>query len=389
MIRRLLPVPKKSFLLLGPRGTGKSTWLESNIKYDLFIDLLNSQQFLKLSQNPSSIIELTSHLKPGSWVVIDEIQKIPLLLSEVHSLYERKRLNFALTGSSARKLKREGVDLLAGRALQKFMYPMVFKEYLKNYSISYAIEWGSLPLIIDNPEVKVDTLATYVNTYLKEELVSEAIIRKLDPFVRFLQIAGIYNGQILNIENLSREASVKKTTAEHYFQILEDTLIAYRVPAFQSGAKVKETKHPRFYFFDAGVARAASGLLSESLDNQWRGFSFETLILNELKAFNHYNSKYCQIFHYNISGSYNIDFIIETKKKTLSHPGEVICLEVKLSKKWNNEWNKPLLDFKTVTKTKIKQLIGVYLGKDRLSVNGVSVYPIETFLNELYDGKIF
>lgn len=389
LINRLLKPPKKSFLLLGPRGTGKSTWLAQNIKPEVSVDLLISSQFLHLSQDPSRLANLVSHLKPGAWVVIDEIQKIPALLSEVHALYENKRLNFALSGSSARKLKREGVDLLAGRALQKFMFPMVYLEYADYQNISETINWGSLPLIIDEPEYRSETLATYVETYLKEELVAEALIRKLDPFVRFLQIAGLYNGQILNMENISREAAVKRTTVEHYFQILEDTLLGLRLSAFHTGSKVKETTHPRFYFFDPGIARACAGLLGEELDSIWKGFSLETLILNEIRAYNHYYNKNKPIFHYNLSGSYDIDFIIETKRKTHSHPRELICIEVKSSKTWKNKWCKPSLDFKAANKSNVKSIIGIYMGKDRLTINGVAIYPVETFLSELYKGNIF
>lgn len=374
---------------MGPRGTGKSTWLRDSYPKSLFIDLLESERFLELHTSPQKLRELVRHLEPKTWVVIDEIQKVPNLLSEVHQIYETQKLNFALSGSSARKLRAGGADLLAGRALQTFLFPLVHSEYSEHLTLDEAINWGTLPSIVMEKEFRERTLTTYVQTYLKEEILSESLVRKLDPFTRFLRVAGQRNGQLLNTENIARESSVKRTTADHYFGILEDTLLGYQLPALRRGYKKKEVAHSKFYFFDAGVARAAAGLVREQVDGLWLGFALETLILNEIKAYNSYSEKERPLYHYSVTGGYDIDFVIETKLKTYSQPGELLCIEAKLSKTWNPKWCDPMLDFKGLTKSKVKGLYGLYLGKDRRTIRGVEILPIPVFLKMLYKGEIF
>lgn len=389
MLKRRLELPEKSFLLFGPRGTGKSTLVRSRLKGVLEIDLLKSKNLLPLIQNPNLLADLTGHLKAGDWVFIDEIQKIPALLDEVHALYEERNLNFALTGSSARKLRRGGANLLAGRALQTFLFPFTFDEFKRVLSIDDALEWGTLPGVVIDPKNRGETLATYVETYLRQELLEEGLIRKIDPFVRFLQIAGLYHAQILNIENIAREARVGRTTVDKYFQVLEDTLIGYRLPAFVEGSKAKEVSHPKFYLFDSGVSRACAGLLDDPVDSVWRGFSFESFILNELRAYNHYAHRNRELYHHAITGSYDIDFVVETRKKTHSVRRETIAISVKNTKKWDARSNKPLVEFRSSSKTQVRHLFGIYRGSQILTQSGVSVLPVEEFLSRLAAGSIF
>ncbi len=389
MLKRQIKLPNKSFFLLGPRGTGKSTVIRDQVKVDLTLDLLKSTVYLPLLRNPNLLAELTGHLKSGDWVFIDEVQKIPALLDEVHALYEEKHLNFALSGSSARKLRRGGANLLAGRALQASLFPFVFIEYKGVATIDEAIDWGTLPLVVTDLKNRKQTLSSYVETYLKQELIEEGLIRKLDPFVRFLEAAGLYNAQVLNIENVAREAGVSRTTVDKYFQILEETLIGFRLPALSEGIKTKEVQHPKFYLFDSGVARACAGQLGDDVDSIWRGFALETLILNELRAYNHYSDKNRSLFFYQISGGYDIDFIVETKKKTLSHPRQAVLISVKYSKKWDKRWNDPLVDFKNNAKTKVSRMFGIYRGDQILTQGEVTVYPIQVFLEKLFDGSIY
>ena len=386
---RVVIPPSKTFLLLGPRGTGKSTWLAQAFPRALTIDLLDSRRFLALSRDPASLAELVAPLRRGDWVVIDEIQRIPALLDEVHRLYEQHRgIHFALSGSSARKLRRAGANLLAGRALQVQMLPFVWPEYRNVWSIDQACEWGTLPLVVSDPGHRAATLATYVESYLKEEITAEALVRSLDPFVRVLQVAGLYNGQILNLENLSRESAVKRSTVERYFQILEDTLLASRVPAVSLGIRTKETTHPKFFLFDTGVARAAAGLARDQVDSVWKGFAFEALLHHELHGYASLAGKDRPLFHYSVSGSFDVDFLVQTRPKTLSAPRQFVAIEAKLGGKFKPQWAGGLRTLLRECGSQIRRGIIVYTGKDRLKIDEIDVMPAALFLDELHAGRI-
>lgn len=387
VIKRFLSLPKRTFLLLGPRGTGKSTLIRQQIQFDLEIDLLKSKFFLPLSANPSLLEDWTQALKKGAWIYIDEIQKIPALMDEVHSLYESQKFNFALSGSSARKLKRGGGNLLAGRALTAQLFPFTYSEYELHHNLNQALEWGSLPQVINEPDFRKDFLSSYVETYLREELIEEGMIRKLEPFLRFLQVVGIYNGQILNIENIARESHVARATVDKYFEILEETLIGFRLHPFRPKWNAKELTHPKFYLFDSGVARGCAGLLNEELDASWLGFSLETLVINEVRAYNYYFNIHRPLYYYKQSGGYEIDLIIENRKKTLSSPQQLTAIEIKSARKWDSRWNAPLFDLKEKSKGKIKRLVGVYRGDRFIQFKNLDIYPVEQFLTLLSQGE--
>lgn len=388
MYKRLISRPKKSFLLLGPRGTGKSTWLRTT-SFDLAIDLLKSRTRLDFQADPGILHDQVSNLKPGSWVLIDEVQKIPELLDEVHSIYEEKKIHFALSGSSARKLKRSGVNLLAGRALSYSMFPLIYPEYGAHQNIQTLVEWGTLPLVMDQPEFRAETLDTYVDTYLRQELLEEGLIRNLAPFSRFLKVAGLRNGQILNTERIASDCKVGRTTVDKYFEVLIDTLIGYRLPAYLPGLKEKEVSHSKFYFFDSGVARAASGQTGHSVSPESWGFYFETYLLNEIRAYLSYKKIKNNLFHYAVSGSGDIDLIIQHRPREISRAEQVTLVEFKASHDWDSKWTKSLLDFSARNKKiKIQRLIGVYLGDRRLTQKDVEILPVFEFLSELNSGKI-
>lgn len=388
-IERSLALPNKSFLLLGPRGTGKSTLLKMKIRPKLDINLLKSIQYLPLRQNPSLLQEWVGHLKPGDWVVIDEVQKIPELMDEIHSIYEEKKLNFAITGSSARKLKRGGANLMAGRALQVRMFPLVYSEIGQLTHFKDILDWGVLPGVITDAENRRDTLATYVEMYLKQELIEEGLIRKLEPFVRFLKTAGVYNAQVLNVENIARESHLKRTTVDTYFEVLEETLIGQRLPALQLNLQTKEVQHSKFYFFDSGVARACAGLIFEDVDSVWRGFAMETYILHELRAYNSYQKKDKNIYFYKVSGGIEVDFLVEIEKKTMSRQQSLLAIEVKSSTHWDRRWSQLLADLLENKKSRIKRAVGVYMGDQIITQNGVEILPLKIFLKKLSDGEFF
>jgi len=390
MFPRLLTPPKKTFFLFGPRGTGKSTWLAQHFsKAEVDIDLLRSDLYLRLLARPDELRALTAHVAPGGWVVIDEVQRVPALLTEVHALYEQRKLQFALTGSSARKLRRGGADLLAGRALVREMFALVYPELPPEYGVEARLQFGSLPGLVAEPQHAVGFLSSYVETYLRQEIMAEGLIRKLEPFSRFLAVVGAMNGQVLNLQNVARESDVARATVDHYFEILEDTLLGTRLTPYRPGALVKEISHPKFYFFDSGVARGAANLLHEPFDSVARGFALETLLLAELRAYNHNAGKGRGLYCYHSEGGLEIDFIVELRKKTIQRPAEVICIEAKTASKWDARWCKPIRSLAEKKALKVTRSIGVYLGKERLTYDGFEVWPLPEFLTQLHDGAIF
>jgi predicted AAA+ superfamily ATPase len=385
---RILDAPQKSFLLLGPRSTGKSTWLSKNYPRALKVDLLESDRFLELSARPSALRELTEPLSAKSWVVIDEIQKIPGLLDEVHSIYEKKKLNFAITGSSARKLKKSQANLLGGRLLDIKFFPLVYPEFGSEFDVDACIDWGCLPQVATDYKNAVPVLSSYLTTYLRQELLEESVIRKLDPFRRFLDAAGMMNGQILNKENLARESGVKRPTIDHYFGILEDTLLGSYVDSFCPGYKTKEVRHPKFYLFDTGVVRACAGLLNQRLESDYRGFLFETFLLAQIRAYLSLNNKYFPIQHYSISQSYDVDFVVMTKKPVMGRKGSYVNIESKLGKKFKPEWTAGLLDLAKHSRGQVESSHIVYCGKDMIERDGVKIWPVALFCEQLFAGAV-
>ncbi len=277
---------------------------------------------------------------------------------------------------------------MAGRALQNYLFPFVYNEFHNYSDVKTVIEWGCLPSVVLDVENRVETLASYVETYLKQELMEEGLIRKLDPFARFLKVAGIYNAQVLNVENIARESHVNRTTVDKYFEIVEDTLLGFRLPSIQLGINAKEVIHPKFYFFDTGVARASAGLIYEEIDNVWRGFAFETYVMHEVRSYNSYFKRNKDLFYYRVSGGSEIDLLVETQKKTLSKFKKFTAIEIKYSKKWDKRWSKDIEDIKSKSKN-IESLVGVYVGSEILTQGNITVYPIEKFLEKLWGGEFF
>ncbi|MCM2322900.1 MAG: AAA family ATPase [Oligoflexia bacterium] len=387
MFKRLLAPPKRSFFLFGPRGVGKSTWLRSTLPEALTFDLLDSRLFLSLSRDPGSLEERIGHPPRGTWICIDEIQRAPELLNEVHRLMELKGWNFALSGSSARKLRRGGANLLAGRAITVNMEPFTLAEVPGK--VSSLIEWGSLPLVILHPEDAAEVLATYVHTYVREEIREEGLVRRVEPFLRFLQVAGALNGMQLNASNIAREAQVPRSNVDSYFSILEDTLMGHFLPAYQPKIKVREQTHAKFYWFDPGVARAAAGLSHEIVDGLWLGRALETLIFHELRVYNQVSRKHRPIRFYRTKSGTEVDFLIETRRPTASSKSQVVCIEVKHAERWDTKWETPIRSMAESGELAVNKMLGVYLGKETLSRDGFEVLPVETFLAALFNDEIF
>lgn len=373
---------------MGPRGVGKSTFVQDQIKPDLSLDLLNAKTYRKLSLDPSSLEEMVAPLKKNQIVFIDEIQKIPALLDEVHRLIESKKIKFIMTGSSARKLKRGGANLLAGRALGLKMYPLTLHE-LANYKINDVLKYGTLPSVFQKGKAIEEYLYSYVENYLKEEIFQESLSRNLNQFSLFTQAAGQYHGQILNYENISREIGLSGDTINSWFQILEDTLVGSRLKAYTPGVFKRENKHPKFYWFDSGVAWATTGNNFDEIPAEYKGYQFEALILNELRTYFETNRKKYEIFYFAIPQIGDIDFIIRTRRKTLSQPEQIVTVEVKSSTKLKNGFDKINQALAEKIPQKIQAQLAVYLGQDHLKKNGLEVLPLDLFIKKLWRHELF
>lgn len=389
MVGRLLKPPERSFFLFGARGTGKSTWLRQRFPDALMLDLLDTSLQLELMADPHKLETLVGKRPAGSWVVLDEVQKIPALLDEVHRLMELRRWRFVLCGSSARKLKRGGADLLAGRAVTLAMEPFCSAELGDGFDREYSLEWGMLPIVqVDRSNV-ADVLTAYVGTYLKEEIQAEGMIRRFPPFARFLAIAGQMNAQMLNAQNVARDAAIPRSSVDGYFSLLTDTLLAHFLPPYRPGLKVREGAHPKFFWVDAGIARAAAGLLRDPVDRAWRGASLETLIYHELRVHNSVAGKHRHVAYYRTAAGAEIDFVIETRKQQSGRPAHVVCVEVKLSPRWERRWERSMRDLQTLKGIKVDKMIGVYTGERSYYFDGLDVWPVEVFLRNLHLGKVF
>jgi len=388
-IPRLLRCPDRSFFLFGPRGTGKSTWLRQVLPGAVRFDLLDTSLYLELSRDPHRLEALIGKRSLGSWIVLDEIQKIPSLLDEVHRLMETRRWRFALCGSSARKLRRGGANLLAGRAITLNMEGFSAAELGSDFDLEFSLNWGALPFVQLERHNAADILEAYVNTYLKEEIREEGLVRNVSPFLRFLNVAGQLNGQSVHGQNIAREASLPRSTVDTYFSILVDTLLGHFLPAWRPGLKVREAAHPKFYWFDPGIARAAAGLIREPADRVWQGAALETLIFHELRVYNESSRKRRPLAYYRTASGVEIDFIIESTKRHTNAPAHLVAVEVKRAEKWNRSWESGLRNLASQEGVKADRLIAVYTGTRTYHFEGLDVLPVSEFLQRLYQGKVF
>ncbi|MBP1732822.1 MAG: hypothetical protein H6Q55_3251 [Deltaproteobacteria bacterium] len=388
-VQRLLKPPERSFFLFGPRGVGKSTWLRDVLPQGRYFDLLDSSLYLELSRDPSRLEAMTGSLGANTWVVLDEVQKIPDILDEVHRLIENRKWRFALCGSSARKLRRKGTNLLGGRALTRELGGFSWQELGDLFDLKFSLQWGLLPWVQLDRGSAADILSSYVNTYVKQEIKEEGIVRSLPPFLRFLGIAGQLNGQMINAQNIAREASVPRSSVDVYFSILVDTLLGHFLPAYRPNVKVREQTHPKFYWFDPGVARAAAGILFDPVDRLWQGTALETLVYHEIRVFNHVHNKNRTIYFYRTGSGSEIDFVIETQKAQVSSKPRVICIEVKLAERWDRRWEQPMRSLKEGTSIRMEKMFGVYTGKKTYHFDGVEVLPVEDFFKRLHLGDVF
>jgi len=378
MIPRCFNAPNQSYFLFGPRGSGKSTFLKATYPDAFYIDLLKPDIQRKYQSRPETIIEQV-HANPSiKTFIVDEIQKVPELLGAVHSLIEEKQnKQFILTGSSARKLKRSGTDLLAGRALLRQMHPFMLSELGKHSDFIKVLNFGLLPLIIlaENPE---DTLDTYISLYIREEVQYEGLVRNIGNFSRFLEAISFSHASVLNISNVARECEVERKVVENYISILEDILLAARMQVFSKRAKRALISHPKFYLFDTGIFRALRP--KGPLDNPHEidGAALEGLVFQHLKAWNAYQNNPFEIYFWRSRSGVEVDFILYGRKG-------IYAIEVKNTDKIRSDDTRSLREFRRDYPS--SYLIFLYRGKDRLFRDGILCFPCNDFLNGLDPDK--
>jgi predicted AAA+ superfamily ATPase len=381
VIARALPLPSTSFFLLGPRGTGKTTWLRNALPDALWFDLLRTATFLDLSRDPEAFRRRVEAKDRGTWIVVDEVQRLPTLLNEVHALIAEhgRRFRFALSGSSARKLKRLDVNLLAGRAINRQFFPLTAAEVGFDVPIERVLRFGLLPQMWTEPELAVDALDAYVSNYLREEVQQEAMVRRLDAFARFLQVAALMNGQVANVAGLARDAAVARPTVQGYFETLIDTLIGTWLPAWRRRAKVKEVASPKFYLFDPGVARALAGRIREPLESAERGPLLETWVLHELRAAIAIQNVGGELHYWRTPSGSEVDFI-------WTRGSRAVGIEVKATTRWRQADGAAIRGL--LEAGALRSGYVVYTGTAEMKDGDVWVMPIANFLRRLTAGDV-
>jgi uncharacterized protein len=381
MYRRRLNRPRSSFFLLGPRGTGKSTWARSEFPSAYRIDLLDEARYQAYLADPALFAGELRTVRPGGWVLVDEIQRLPALLNEVHRALEDRRLKFALTGSSARKLRHGGTNLLGGRARQLTMFPFVPEELAHDFRLERALRHGTVPLVWDSEEPE-HTLLAYVQTYLKEEIQAEAVVRNLPGFARFLPVAGLMHGQTLNVSSLAREAGVARQTVTGYVQVLEDTLLAVTLDAYEAKLRVRERRHPKFYLFDAGVARALKRQLGP-VSAEERGSLLEGFAFMLLRFYRERASLCDDIAYWAPAEAHKteVDFV-------LSRGRETVAVEVKATRTLRPS---DVRGLRAIGELRgLARRILVFLGPRALTTpDGIDVWPFEIFARALAEGTVW
>ena len=373
-INRRLDLPnlldKKSLFLLGPRQTGKTSLIQNSVPDVHYYDLLDSSTYLTLSREPGRLAEeVGTSVKR---VVIDEIQRLPLLLNEVQRLIESRKVHFLLTGSSARKLRRGGINLLGGRARVNYLHPLTSNELGDQFNLRTAMTRGLLPSIYFSDDPKAD-LESYCGLYLQQEIMAEGATRNIPAFSRFLKIAAHNNGCIVNFTNIASDAQVARTTVYEYYDILKDTLILRELPSWRKTVKRKPLASSKYYFFDVGVVSALQGRPFLPGTPEF-GEAFETFIMHELVCYSDYVSGDPLCFWRSTSG-YEVDFII----------GDHMAVEVKAKENVSVQDVKALRALRE--EKKIKKFICVCLEHREREVDGIKVVPYTEFLSSLWSGE--
>jgi predicted AAA+ superfamily ATPase len=373
--RFFTPPDGSNYFLFGPRGTGKSTWLKEHYSAAYWIDLLDPETFRFYQAGPErlkAVLEERSHVKI---VVIDEVQKAPELLNVVHSLIEEKKgYQFVLTGSSARKLKKEGANLLGGRALLKHMPPFFAGELGKSFNLERNLRLGMLPIVLDSPSPE-EVLRAYAGIYLKEEVQAEGIVRNVGDFARFLETMSFSHASTINSSNIARECQTARKTVDSYLLILQDLLLSFQLDVFRRKAKRALSSHSKFYYFDVGVFRSLRPSSLFDVQTEQEGAALEGLVAQHLKAWVDTQIELHQLHFWRTASKLEVDFIvsgptcflaIEVKNGSVIHPGDLRGLEAFCE------------DYPEATP------ILLYRGKRKYKEQGILCCPVADFLVQIH-----
>ena len=378
--RRLLTVPERSFFLFGVRGVGKSTWVRMMLPDATRFDLLDEALFTDLMGDPALFGNLLSGIKLGEWVVVDEVQRIPALLNEVHRQIEERGVRFALLGSSARKLKTAGTNLLAGRAARKAMYPLTPAELGDDFDLDDVLRFGTIPLVWAAEERR-EVLESYTQLYLREEIRAEAAVRNLPGFVRFLPVAALMHAQTVNVSSLARDTGVARPTVAGYLEVLEDTLLATRLEAFEAKLRVRERKRPKLYWVDPGLVRAIKRQLGPVAAEE-RGALLEGWVYGLLRAHNETQQVFDAIAYWSpVESDAEVDFV-------LTRDNEYLALEVKAATNYNTSMLKGLRAIDGLPG--LARRILIYNGPHEFQTeDGIHVWPIDRFHQALAEDGLW
>ena len=376
---RFLDLPallgQKSYFLFGPRATGKTSLIKNQFPKNVpILDLLESELYLRLSAAPGDLESIILGYGEPTIVIIDEVQRIPNLLNEVHRLIEKSGIHFLLTGSSARKLRHSQANLLAGRARQAELFPLTSSE-IPEFNLGRYLQYGGLPMVYQS-DAPVEDLHAYVNTYLKEEIQAEAIVRQLPAFTRFLKSSALTSGEMLKFSNIANDSAVPASTVREYYTILEDTFIGFMVPAWTKTTKRKPISTAKFYYFDLGVKNTLAGIRSIPTQSDLYGMAFEHFIALELRACISYYRKHLDLNYWQAKSGQEVDFII----------GDDIAIEVKSTTRTQEKHFKGL---KALAEEGIcKRYILVSQDKLKRRVDSIEVMHWQDFLAELWNDTI-
>ncbi len=376
-VQRFLQDPGSHFFLFGPRGTGKSTWLNLVFPEAVVVDLLSPDVERRFMAHPERLSELVAAHPEAEVVVLDEVQKVPKLLDVVHQLIEASpRPRFVLTGSSSRKLKRSGVDLLAGRALLRSMPPFMAAELGDSFDLDLALKQGMLPVVWDAMH-REEALAAYVALYVKEEVQTEGLVQSIPSFSRFLEAISFSHAGVLNTSEVARECEVSRKTVEAYITILEDLLLSWRLPVFVKRAKRRLTNHPKFFWFDCGVFRSIRPAGPLDSPEEIAGGALEGLVAQHLKAWINLTNPTTSLSFWRTPAGTEVDFVVYG-------PEEFCAIEVKHSSSVRTRDLRPLKAFGEDYPEASLRL--VYRGNQRLEIDGILCLPCDEYLKKIIPG---